>query len=90
MTQQTNTNAPMSELRDGSLRAAIWKNQKKDGTGNYYSVTLSRTYKDDGDQYRDTNSFSPTELLRISRLAGNAYDEILIARGQHPDPEAAE
>lgn len=67
----TSKQRPAAILRDGSLKATLWQKQSEKGV--FFNVTLSRTYKD-GDEYKDSNSFSGAELLRISRLAGKAYD----------------
>lgn len=70
MTKETKQR-PIETLRDGNIKAAIWKNESDNGT--FYAITFSRTYKD-GDDYKDTESFSGSQLLRLARLAGKAYD----------------
>ena len=75
----TQTNKPIDTIREGSLKATIWKNFGDNG--NFYSVEFTRTYKQ-GDQFKDSRSFSGSELLRIARLAHIAYDEIAIMRAQ--------
>lgn len=67
-------NQPIDSLRDGQLKATIWKNLGP--KGNFYSVTFSRTYKDDSDAYQDSDSFSGTQLLQVAHLAARAYDRI--------------
>ncbi len=82
----TTKTKPIDTLRDGSLKATIWKNQSE--KGGFYSVEFSRTYKD-GESFKDSHSFSGAELLRISRLAEIAYTEITIHRAKdrgEPDP----
>lgn len=76
----TTKNLPIDTIRDGSLKATIWKNESENG--NFYTVSFSRTYKDADGQYRDANSFSLAEPLRIARLAHIAYDEIAILRAK--------
>lgn len=68
------TNRPEITLRDGTLKATIWKRSSDKGA--FYSVELSRFYKDEQDQYQTSHTFSRNELLRISRLAQKAYDAI--------------
>ncbi len=63
---------PTETLRDGSLKATIWKNESDKGP--FYSVNLTRIYKDEHGKYHDTDSFTGTELLRIAHLATKAYD----------------
>ena len=65
---------PVQTLRDGKLKAVIWKNPKENGF--FYSVDLVRSYQDEAENWKDTHSFSGADLLRISRLAEKAYDRI--------------
>jgi hypothetical protein len=71
MTNQTNQ--PRATIRDGALKATIWKNFGENGT--FYSVDFSRTYKQ-GEAYKDSHSFSGSEPLQLARLAHKAYDLI--------------
>ena len=66
--------APIDTIRDGRLKATIWKNQNESGA--FYSVNLTRSYQDETEKWHNSDSFSGTELLRIARLAGRAYDRI--------------
>ena len=45
-TTQNQTNKPVAELRDGSLKIAIFQNPKKDGSGVRFSSKLTRSYRD--------------------------------------------
>lgn len=66
-------NAPRDVLRDGALKASIWRNEGENGP--FYSASLARTYKDEGSgELRDSHSFAGNELLRVSELARKAYD----------------
>lgn len=82
MTKQNNK--PQATLRDGALKATIWKNQAENGT--FYSVDLSRTYQDEQGDYHDSHSFSGSELLRIAHLASKAYDQITDLRSADKEP----
>lgn len=84
------TNKPIETLRDGALKASVWKNEGEKGP--YFTVTLAKTYKDEQGQYRDTQSFSGTEILRISELGRVAYHLTNDLRREHQqsnemDPE---
>ena len=48
-------NTPETTLRDGNIKATIWKNFGD--KGNFFTVTLTRTYTDEGGKYHDSNSF---------------------------------
>lgn len=67
-----NNNPPRDVLRDGNLKASLWRNESDKGP--FYSATLTRTYKDQDGELRDAHSFSGGELLRVSELARKAYD----------------
>ncbi|XHC26774.1 MAG: hypothetical protein ACFHWZ_15340 [Phycisphaerales bacterium] len=79
MSQNQNTK-PVTTLSDGSIRAAIWKNQGEKGP--FYSVRITRTYTDEKGNYHDSDSFSGSELLRVARLAQLAYDRTLALRAE--------
>ena len=79
MTTQTK-NRPARTLQDGALKASLWKNHSKNGA--FYSVTFSRTYRDDNGNYHDSSSFSGTDLLKLSRLAARAYEDTQALREQ--------
>lgn len=76
-------NKPIETLRDGSLKATIWKNTHE--KGDFYSVQFSRTYKDSGGNWQDGQSFSGSELLRLARLATKAYDRTSELRRQNAE-----
>ena len=71
---------PETTLRDGNLKATIWKNAGEKGA--FFSANLTRIYTDDNGNYHDSDSFSGTELLRIAHLATRAYDRVSELRQQ--------
>lgn len=71
-TSQPEPKRPADVLRDGNVKASIWENERENGPA--YSTTFARTWQDERTgNYRDSNSFSGTELLRLSELARSAY-----------------
>lgn len=72
------TKKPTKTLRDGALRATIWANESEKGT--FYRTTLSRRYQDQNGDWKDSDSFTGADLLRIARLAELAYTETLSLR----------
>ncbi len=79
-------NKPTETLKDGLLKATIWKNEGDKGS--FYRVNLTRSYQDNAEKWHDTDSFSGSELLRIAHLAQKAYDRTTELRQQ--DRKAAE
>lgn len=62
---------PEETLRDGNLKASIWRNEGDNGP--YFSTSFARTYKDEEGKYHDTHSFNSHELLRVGELARQAH-----------------
>ncbi|MGL4511951.1 MAG: hypothetical protein ACRCT8_02590 [Lacipirellulaceae bacterium] len=87
-TTTTNPNKPYASVRDGSLKATVWKNTSAEGKVRY-SVELSRSYTDNSGAWKDSNRFSRNELLRVAHLAAKAYDVIAAAYAAEP-AEAAD
>lgn len=69
-------NAPVKNLRDGLIQAAIWENDAGDSK-TFHSVTLTRSYKD-GEEWKETTQFTGADLLRASNLLTQAYNEIKV------------
>lgn len=65
-------NRPVDVIRDGNLKASLWRNEGENSVS--YATTIARTYKTEDGAYRESNSFTGTELLRVSELARKAYD----------------
>lgn len=78
---QHESNGPADVLRDGNIKATIWKNERENGPS--YNTTFARTWQDEGGAYRDSHSFSGTELLRVSELARGAYARTNELRQEH-------
>lgn len=64
-------NAPEDTLRDGSLKASIWRNDGENGP--YFTTTLARTFTNAKGQAQDSHSFGAGDLLRVGELARAAY-----------------
>jgi hypothetical protein len=73
----TNTK-PAATIRDGALKATIWRNTGD--KGEFHSVRFTRTWKDEQGHYHDSDSFSGAELLRLAHLATKAYDQLASLR----------
>ena len=61
---------PVHEVRLGRIKAAIWKNDVQEGVT--FNVTFSRLYKD-GDDWKDSSSFSRDDLLLLGKVADLAH-----------------
>jgi hypothetical protein len=61
---------PVEEIRLGTIRAAIWRNETESGVR--HNVTFERIYRD-GDQWRSTKSFGPLHLLLLAKVSDQAH-----------------
>ena len=67
----TTSNQPTRKLRYGRITAAIWRNSTDDGP--FYSVTLSRTYRDSNGQLQNSTSLSGSDLLVAAQALQDSY-----------------
>ena len=79
---------PVRELRLGRIRATIWDNKTTEGRV-WYSVTVSRLYKD-GDQWKDTSTFGRDDLPIVAKAVDLAYAWIWEQEVQADPDEATE
>lgn len=79
--QKPEGSGPADVLRDGNIKATIWKNERENGPS--FSTVFSRTWQDEDGAYKDSHSFSGTELLRVSELARGAYTRTVELRQEH-------
>ncbi|MEM6385294.1 MAG: hypothetical protein AAF718_03560 [Pseudomonadota bacterium] len=73
-------NHPIETLRDGNLKAAVFENARENGT--QHNVSFARLYQDREGQTREAQSFSGSDLLRLSKLAERSYEAIRERRSQ--------
>lgn len=83
------SNKPAATIRDGAMKATIWKNEGE--KGDFYSVDLTRSYKQ-GDEWKETTKgFSGLDLFKATNLLTLAYNRIIELRAQssQTDPQSA-
>lgn len=69
MTTKTEKKKPIHEVKAGSVRAAIWENDGREGV--FYTFTLERLYKAT-DGWKSTDSFSHRDAANLSAVAAMA------------------
>ena len=75
---------PISEVRIGRVKAAIWPNETEGRTR--HNVTFSRLYKD-GDEWKSTQSFSRNDLLLLAKVVDQAHSRIFeLQQEEEPQP----
>jgi hypothetical protein len=57
---------PVHEVRLGKIRASVWGNRTNGAT--WYTITLSRLYRDKGGKWQQAESFGPEDLPVIQSI----------------------
>ncbi len=79
---KTQPTRPTHEVRLGSIKAAVWRNQTE--TGVRHNVTFSRLFKQD-DKWAATQSFGRDDLLLLRKVADQAHSWIHQQEQEEPD-----
>lgn len=75
---------PVAEVRIGSVKCSIWRNQTDSGTR--HNVTFERLYKD-GDKWKITQSFGRDDLLLLAEVADAAHTRIFQLQREEPQSD---
>jgi hypothetical protein len=75
---KSETNRPVHNVRYGTIKAAIWRNVVDNGNASrpMYNVTISRSYKDVEDNWKDSQSFGYDDLLVVSKAMNDCHSWI--------------
>ena len=77
-------NKPVHTVRHRNIKAAIWKNETANGP--MYNVTVLRSYKDDGGEWKDSNSIGYDDLMNVAALMYEAHAYISEVRAKENTP----
>jgi hypothetical protein len=73
--KQATGNRPVETLRDGALKVAIFRNERKDGES--YSMVPGRVYTDEATgEKRESTSLGGGEALRMAHLLTKGHDKV--------------
>jgi hypothetical protein len=79
--EQTTSARPVKSFRQGGVKVDVWRNAGQNG--DMYNTTISNNYKDDAsNEWKDTKSFSPTDLAVVSQLSSAAFQAITELKSQ--------
>ena len=73
MTKTKKNNEPVDEVRIGTVKAAIWKNEVDQGVR--YNTTFQRLYRTE-DGWQTTDSFGYHDLLVLAKVASQTHTRI--------------
>ena len=64
--------SPAHSLHDGSLKVTIWRNTNREKGIIWYSVNISRGYRQE-ETWKDTDSLGQDDILAMAELLREAY-----------------
>ena len=65
-------NRPIDEVRFGSCKVVVWKNETKNGQ--MLNFTIARLYKEkDGDEWKETQSLGVHDLLPMAEALRESF-----------------
>jgi len=79
------SNKPIKEFRAGTLRAAIWKEDRQDAGRQTarFSVKIEKRYFDEtSKEWRNTDYFFANDLPRLCLVAERAFEFIVLGESQ--------
>jgi hypothetical protein len=79
---------PVEEIRIGSIKAAIWRNEGEQGAR--FNVTFQRIYRTSEGEWRSTDSFGRDDLLILGKVADAAHTRVLQLYGESREQQKAE
>ena len=68
------TNKPIIEVKYGNIKATAWLNHGE--KGEFFSIDVSRLYKDQSDQWQRSSSFGLADLPIVEKVAADAFRAI--------------
>jgi hypothetical protein len=79
--QASGSSRPVKSFRQGGVEVSVWRNPGQNG--DMYNTTISNSYKDDASgEWKETKSFSPTDLAVVSQLSSQAFQAITELKAQ--------
>jgi hypothetical protein len=67
---------PEHTVRVGNVEIAIWKNNKTAGGGEFFTASAPSLRYKDGEEWKDSKSFGPMDLLALQEAAREASAKI--------------
>ena len=75
MQTESTGNKPAHSIRYGNVKATIWPNESEDN-GTFYSVTLTRSWRDEKQEWHDSQSFNFKDLPHLAKAVNDAHSWI--------------
>jgi hypothetical protein len=71
---KSNENKPIHRIKYGAVKATIWQNDSAKGP--FYTVTVSRSWRDDKQEWHDNASFHFKDLPNLAKAITDSHSWI--------------
>jgi len=88
MAKKQNKVQPVEEVRIGSIKAAIWRNEGDNGPR--FNVTFQRLYRTEKGKWQSTDSFGRDDLLVLMKVADATHTRVMQLLGEKRDQQRQE
>jgi hypothetical protein len=79
--QTSSSSRPVKTFKQGGIEVSVFRNQGQHG--DMYNTKIRNSYKDDkSGEWKETSSFSPTDLAVLSQLSSQAFQAIIELKAQ--------
>lgn len=75
MAKKQNKVQPVEEVRIGSVKAAIWRNEGESGPR--FNVTFQRLYRTEDGKWQSTAGFNRDDLLVLMKVADATHTRVM-------------
>ena len=80
MAKKQNKVQPVEEVRIGSVKAAIWRNEGESGPR--FNVTFQRLYRTEDGKWQSTAGFNRDDLLVLMKVADATHTRVMQLLGE--------
>ena len=80
MAKKQNKVQPVEEIRIGSIKAAIWRNEGESGPR--FNVIFQRLYRTEEGNWQSTYSFGRDDLLVLMKVADATHTRVIQLPGE--------
>jgi hypothetical protein len=88
MAKKQNKVQPVEEVRIGSIKAAIWRNEGESGPR--FNITLQRLYRTEDGKWQSTSSFGRDDLLVLMKVADATHTRVMELIGDNREQQRQE
>jgi len=84
--ETTKKKQPVKRLYSGGVACSIWVNENKDKQ-KYFSATINGRYKNEKDEYVNSDSYMENQILHLAHIANEAAHWCLVHRDMVYQPK---